>query len=61
MQFGRKRIELPEDEVAELCRKYGAGEISLEGAGNVLGISYKTFQRRYNEYVAMNDMGGNGR
>ena len=50
VRFGRPRINLPEDELMRLCRLYGAGEISPEDAGACLGVSCKTFQRRYLEF-----------
>jgi len=50
VQFGRRRISLPEEQVEDLCRRYAAGKITREKAGEELGVSYKTFLRRYREY-----------
>ena len=48
VQFGRERIELPED-FPDLARQWQEGSISSRRAAKQLGINYKTFQRRARE------------
>ena len=48
VQFGRERIELPED-FPEFVRLWQKGSISSRHAAEELGINYKTFQRRAKE------------
>ena len=52
VQFGRRRMELPEG-FEDLARQWGAGGISARGAAGKLGISHDTFLRRAKEYCAV--------
>ena len=52
VQFGRERIDLPED-FPELARMWQEGDISSRRAAAELGMNYKTFQRRAKEYCAV--------
>lgn len=51
VQFGRERIELPEN-FTDLALLWQEGGISSRRAAQELGISYKTFQRRAKELCA---------
>ena len=51
VQFGRERIELPED-FPNFARQWQEGSISSRRAAEELGINYKTFQRRAKELCA---------
>ena len=51
VQFGRERIELPED-FLDFARQWQEGSISSRRAAKELGINYKTFQRRAKELCA---------
>ena len=48
VQFGRERIELPDD-FPDFARLWQEGGISSRRAAAELGINYKTFQRRARE------------
>lgn len=49
VQFGRERMELPED-FPEFARLWQEGGISSRRAAEALGINYRTFLRRAKEY-----------
>ena len=51
VQFGRKRMELPEDFPA-FARLWQSGSISSRCAARKLGVSYQTFLRRAKEFPA---------
>ena len=51
VQFGRERLELPED-FSDFARLWQEGGISSRQAAKELGMSYKTFQRRAKEVCA---------
>ena len=51
VQFGRGRIELP-DEFPDLARLWQEGGISSRRAAEELGINYKTFQRRAKQFCS---------
>ena len=52
VQFGRERVELPDD-FPYFARLWQEGGISSRNAARELGISYKTFQRRAKELYAI--------
>lgn len=49
VQFGRGRIELPED-FPEFVKLWREGAISSRRAAQKLGVSYQTFLRRAKEF-----------
>lgn len=52
VQFGRERMELPEN-FPEFARLWQEGGISTRRAAKELGISHQTFRRRAKEYCAV--------
>lgn len=49
VKFGRPRVDNPK--VHSLCRRYTAGELTLEEAAQLAGVSRSTIWRRAREYA----------